>query len=53
MTDDNAGAREERAPYEPPVIEDLDSGQGPVATAPGTVPQSFDTVVGTSAPRDV
>jgi hypothetical protein len=40
--------------YEPPQVEDLDTGQGPIATAPGTVPQSLgDSELIPSAPREL
>jgi hypothetical protein len=38
--------------YEPPRVEDLDAGQGPLATAPGIVTASGG-VAGGAAPRDL
>ena len=50
MANDNADARDERVPYDPPVVEDLDSGKGPVETAAGAAPPS---VLTPAAPREL
>ena len=51
MTKDSANTPDEDAAYVAPVVEDLDSGKGPVETAVGVIAPSFPP--GTdAAPRD-
>jgi hypothetical protein len=53
MTDQSksADARDEGVPYEPPTVEDLDSGRGPVETAAGALPPSINPAA--AAPREL
>jgi hypothetical protein len=51
VTRENEEAREQPAAYEPPVVEDLDAGYGPVETAPlVALPPSTPPIP--AAPRD-
>ena len=51
MTKDSTHPPEQNAGYEAPLVEDLDSGQGPVETAASVLPSSIPPT--TAAPREL